>query len=304
MSSVVHPDDLMPHPDYVQLVPAHLLDPPAVHVLPGAVSHLQLRYADVLGWRPLRLDLHVPEGRGPHPVVVYVHGGSFLAGLPAHGPWTALPQQGIAVASVSYRLAGEAPFPQPVEDVRAAVRFVAHVGTRFGLDANRISLWGSSAGGYLAALAAVAGDLGRPIGCREHDATRCLGLPSVQVAAVLLHYPVTAPSKMADDAYDPSDTEAVSSFEAILDAFFVGPTIPVDVADHLGSGNTPPFMLIHGNADRRVGVGQSRRLRDSLSARGVPAELVEVEGADHMDPAFWSDEVVAAGIDFLRRHSG
>jgi hypothetical protein len=120
-----HPSELLPPQDYAAMAPRALTEPHAVAALPGALSHLDVAYATMIGRRPLRLDLHVSAGSpGPHPVVVYAHGGSFVGGIPALGPWTSLPAQGIAVASVAYRLAGEVPFPEPVEDIRAAIRWV------------------------------------------------------------------------------------------------------------------------------------------------------------------------------------
>jgi acetyl esterase/lipase len=91
-------------------------DPPAMRVLPATRSHLGIPFATVPRWRPVRLDLHVPDAQGPHPVVVYAHSGSWTGGIPDHGPWHTLPRRGIAVA---YRLAHEVRFPEPVEDLRA-----------------------------------------------------------------------------------------------------------------------------------------------------------------------------------------
>jgi acetyl esterase/lipase len=292
-----HPDDLMPHLDYAALVPGSLLDPPPVEVLPGTVSHLQVRYADVLGWRPLRLDLHVPASKAeqPFPAVVYVHGGSFLAGLPSMGPWTSLPRRGIAVACVSYRLSGEVAFPESVEDIRAAVRWLgAHAG-QYGVDADKIALWGSSAGGYLAAMAAVSGSnsLGRPVGPDDS---------AVNVSAVVTHYAVTAPDSLRDDAFCNSEEE-IAALEAIMRNFFDGSSaVPTSVADHLSDKvRVPPFLLMHGDADRRVGLGQSRRLQAALEAHGVQSELVVIPGADHGSPPFEAAETVDRVHDFLRR---
>src|SRR6201999_141620 len=82
-----HPSELLPPQDYAAMAPRALTEPHAVAALPGALSHLNLAYATMIGWRPLRLDLHVPAGSpGPHPVVVYAHGGSFVGGIPALGP--------------------------------------------------------------------------------------------------------------------------------------------------------------------------------------------------------------------------
>lgn len=291
-----HPDDLMPHLDYGELVPDALLEPPPQQLLPGAVSRLQIRYADVLGWRPLRLDLHLPRASvdAPAPTVVYVHGGSFLAGMPAMGPWTTLPGRGIAVASISYRLSGEVAFPEPVEDVRAALRWLSSHAGRFGIDAERIALWGSSAGAYLAALAAIGDDsLGRPVGDGEGHG---------KVSAVVTHYALTDPDRLREDAVDTGE-EGLAALGAIMSNFFDGSsTVPTAVSDHLRAGaRVPPFLLMHGDADRRVGLGQSRRLHAALKAGGVASELVVIPGGDHGSPEFEATETIDRVEQFLRR---
>ena len=163
-STAQHITDLVTHVDYRQFAPPALVEPRACEVLPGAVSYLDLPFASDAGWRPLRLDLHVPKRTEAAPVVVYAHAGSFLAGIKEMGPWHSLPGQGIAVASVEYRLSGEVQFPEPIEDVRAAIRWVRAHSDRFNLDASRVAGWGSSAGAYLMLMAALDGPSpgGRP----------------------------------------------------------------------------------------------------------------------------------------------
>jgi len=87
-----------------------------------------LVYSEMIGYRPLELDLHLPETDGLPPVVVYIHGGGWRRGsrrhpLPRLGPgfYDSLVAQGFAVATVDYRLSGEARFPAAVDDVRSAV---------------------------------------------------------------------------------------------------------------------------------------------------------------------------------------
>ena len=110
-STAQHITDLVPPVDYRQFAPPALVEPHPCEVLPGAVSYLDLPFASDAGWRPLRLDLHVPTGTETAPVVVYAHAGSFLAGIKEMGPWHSLPGQGIAVASTAYlaEKAGELP---------------------------------------------------------------------------------------------------------------------------------------------------------------------------------------------------
>ena len=88
-------------------------------------------YSEVPGYRPLELDLYLPPGDGPHPVIVHVHGGGWRRGtrrhpLPALGAdfYDRLAAQGFAVAAIDYRLSGEARFPAPLDDVRTAIGWV------------------------------------------------------------------------------------------------------------------------------------------------------------------------------------
>jgi acetyl esterase/lipase len=114
----------------------------------------------VLGYRPLELDLYVPQG-SEVPVVVYVHGGGWQRGSRRDPPpllaadfYDQIAAQGLAVAAVDYRLSGEARFPAPLEDVRTAVAWVRDNADAYGLDAGRVFLWGDSAGGHFAPRAA------------------------------------------------------------------------------------------------------------------------------------------------------
>jgi acetyl esterase/lipase len=164
----------------------------ALKIFDGAVSHLELPYATPPGFRPLVLDLHVPQPRDgiAVPVVVYVHGDGFFGGTREMGPWAFLLAAGYAVASVDYRLKGEARFPGPVHDLAAAVRWIRARAGDYGLDPDRVAGFGSSAGAYLVNAVALAGD--------DHpDLTGSLGPTpglSCRLAAVIA--PTSSPSTM------------------------------------------------------------------------------------------------------------
>jgi acetyl esterase/lipase len=123
-------------------------------------SHPALTYATHDGVA-LQGDLYLPKGAGPFPALVGVHGGGWQAGarnaFQHFGPYLA--ERGYALFAVSYRLAkkGRKTFPQAVHDVLAAIAFVRGKAGEFRLDPERIGLFGASAGGHLAALAALAG---------------------------------------------------------------------------------------------------------------------------------------------------
>lgn len=136
---------------------------------PNAVkARLGLIYAEPEGYRPLTLDLYLPPQQatrpaGGFPLVLYIHGGGWLGGTARRsGPFAdfpavlaALAARGYVVASVEYRLSGEAKFPAQVQDVKAVLRWLRSRAPEFGIDPRRAVAWGASAGAYLAALTAL-----------------------------------------------------------------------------------------------------------------------------------------------------
>ncbi|WP_329562709.1 alpha/beta hydrolase [Kitasatospora sp. NBC_01266] len=234
----------------------------------GGLVHEGLNYAVPPGFRPLLLDLHLPPrpaDGAPVPVVVWVHGGGFHSGdrrelpqtLPPGSLWAALTGAGIAVATVDYRLSGEARFPAQSADLAAALDFLRRHAAAFGLDTTRLAFWGESAGGTLAALAAFA-----------H--------PSA-VAALVLWYPNT-------DLLDRHPDRADSPEGLLLG----GPPRELAALAAQGSpvaqvpADPPPTLLVHGTADVTVSCAHSERLCELLLAAGGRAELRLVPGAAHL----------------------
>ncbi len=139
------------------------------------VGLTDLVYATLPGYRPLRLDLYREAGvDAPRPLVVVVHGGGWAHANPRVGAGfkdfpsvlAYLAQRGYVVASIEYRLSGEAPFPAQVEDLQAALGFLRSGAARFGIDPDRVALWGLSAGAQIAALHATR--------CRPADCVQAL----------------------------------------------------------------------------------------------------------------------------------
>jgi acetyl esterase/lipase len=138
--------------------------PASVTFANGVVGIPAIAYAQPLHFRPLTLDLYKPaKSNSALPLIVYVHGGAWVLGTPRGktvvGSWpailAALAARGYVVAAVSYRLDGEAHFPAAIQDVKAAIKFLRLNAGRYGIDPKRAAIWGPSAGGQLAALAAV-----------------------------------------------------------------------------------------------------------------------------------------------------
>ncbi len=124
----------------------------------SAVEMKTLAYA-TRGGQELLLDLYLPKDAvGPLPVIVFLHGGGWSGGTRTTGPdfRRFFAQDGFAMASIEYRLTPSVTFPSNVEDVKTAIRWLRANAAAHGLNPDRICLWGTSAGGHLAAVAALA----------------------------------------------------------------------------------------------------------------------------------------------------
>ncbi|MFI5938419.1 alpha/beta hydrolase fold domain-containing protein [Actinoplanes sp. NPDC051494] len=215
----------------------------------------------------LRLDILRPAApAGPRPLVVYVHGGGWHEGDRGAGmhPWLnpLLVAHGFVTASLTYTLSGEAHWPAPLDDVRAALRWLrAHAGDH-GADPARIGIWGHSAGAHLAATVAL-------------TATGADRVQAVALSAV--------PADLRGERLD-SGNEVARLMGPAGDLAEASPVCHVHAA-------APPFLIAHGTADAVVPVWQGERLRDTLVAAGAGVRWVPVDGAGHE----WADLPGPAG---------
>ena len=126
----------------------------------GGTTYKNVQYSDVS--ETDYLNLYVPDGDDPAPLIVLVHGGGFVLNdcesRQAQLFYQYFRDHGYACATVNYRLAQEAPFPAAVEDVKCAVRYLRANAEKYGYNADHIAIWGESAGGYLATMASVTTD--------------------------------------------------------------------------------------------------------------------------------------------------
>lgn len=262
--------------------------PPPTHYPPistqgvrGARSWTGLTYAFLGGFRPLTLDLHVPtQAPGPVPLVLWIHGGGWVEGDRRYVPlqwgqqtlFDTVVAAGMAVATVDYRLLAEAPFPAPVQDCFAALRYLRSYASELGLDGGRVGVWGESAGAQLTALIAFAGS--KPYADPHLVGDLGVGEGPVDAQAAVLFY---GPDRLDEFAAGDGGAPFLGSAAFGHDPAVLRAMAP---AEHV-HGAIPPTLLMHGDSDGVVGVGHSERLHAALLEAGVDSTLAITPGADH-----------------------
>ncbi|MFC4988267.1 MULTISPECIES: alpha/beta hydrolase [Saliphagus] len=262
--------------------------------------HDGITYADRDG-DELKLDLYVPPVEYP-PLVVYVHGGGWVAetreNVPEPERYAA--EWGVAIASVSYRLQ-EVPdgselsrmfdpsnptprgtFPDHFVDVKAGIRWLRAHADDYGYDAERVAAWGASAGGHLASLAGVVDDVLDLGDAYADDVTRTVAPgESGAIQAVVSWYGVSDVG-LAAEGGDGLMALLMGGSRAEYPERYEGASPVAHV-----TADSPPILLMHGREDEVVGVEQSRRFFDALAEAGVDAVSYELHGLNHV----WADDV-------------
>jgi acetyl esterase/lipase len=260
--------------------------------------HRDVVYARPDGFRPLALDLYLPAAPAAA-LCLYLHGGGWRLGSRRDGPGTArtwipsfferIAGMGLAVASIDYRLSGEAVFPAQYEDVRAAAEFLAAHRGEYGLPVCTV-VWGVSAGGHLGALhALLASGWGHAV-----SAAVCWYTPTDLDA---LSHDIVAAGASADRGAASREgmllggalDERIDLVRAASPVWAVSPA-------------APPFLFLHGTDDVAVPPRQSARLADALMAAGGRATVELIPGATHMFPELddaATHEVVHRSARFL-----
>jgi acetyl esterase/lipase len=243
----------------------------------------------------LKLDLYLPKTQGLHPLIVWIHGGAFRAGDKGEIFWTPLPSQterGYAVASINYRLSGQAAFPAPVQDARSAIRWLRANAGKYDIDAERIVVGGESAGGYIAAFLGTLGDISIfdrfPI-ANSKQSSRVQGVVDFFGPTDFLQMDAGIPKSCVKPmVHDVAD----SPESLLLRCDLQECPEKVKAADPITyvSKDDPPFLIFHGTEDCLVAPNQSQLLYDALTAAGVRASLHLLPGLSHADKRFISSE--------------
>lgn len=244
---------------------------------PGVTRKRNIEYARVER-KSLLLDLYTPKKQPAEklPVLIYIHGGSWLGGSKFFCPIGFMATGNVAIASINYRLSGEAKFPAQIHDCKGAVRWLRANAEKHHLDAERIGVFGVSAGGHLAALLATTTDLL----ALEGDVGGNLNHSS-RVRCVCAFYPPTELNQLVTDAYTRKNPDG-------LVARLIGGAVEKNIEKALAaspvtyaSSNSAPIFLMHGEKDTLVPASQSRLLYDALKKSGAEVQLEIIPGKGH-----------------------
>ena len=255
-------------------------------------------FAEVDG-QVLALDLYLPADVANPPLLVWVHGGGWSRGARKPVSTLAFVEDGYAMASVDYRLSGDAPFPAQVFDIKAAIRFLRAEAGAYGYDASRIAILGVSAGAHLAALAATTN--GDP---RLEGSVGDYLDQSSEVVAAVSYFGASDLTTILDQSTPFGLGIRVPGLEALLGgsideraelARLASPVFQVDAGD-------PPLLLLHGDQDPQMPINQSHELQGAYEALGLDVHFEVVHGAKHGGKQFFDAERTALVEAFLDRN--
>ncbi|HVW21759.1 MAG TPA: alpha/beta hydrolase [Opitutaceae bacterium] len=235
-----------------------------------AAAPVTVEYAHP-GGVSLKLDACVPDGAGPFPAVILIHGGGWNSGdrtggtrraliAPMEDPLTAA---GYAWFSIDYRLVPHATWPDPLDDVNAAIRWVkAHAG-EYRVDPSRIAISGESAGGHLALIAAVT------------------AAADTRPAAAVIFY---GPWDLTDQYHFHGDKMGAGMGGLFGSQVFDAPTVAklkaASPMTYVRPG-LPPILLVHGDKDVQVRYELDPVYQAKLRALGDTCDLITIHGGPH-----------------------
>lgn len=222
-------------------------------------------------------DLYRPDGAGPSPAVLLIHGGGWTG---TDGRWQMnriarkLVKRGYFVMNATYRLAPAYTYPAPVDDMREAIRWMRSHAKEQGIDPERIAAFGYSAGGYLAAMVGFT---------EEPDSIRAV--VSGGTPGDLSLYPG---GKLVPQFLGGTRQEIPERFREAS---------PVN---HI-SRRSPPTFVYHATDDKLVPVEHAWAMIHGLEKHRVRHEVCWIPGRDHVAAFLFPGESIDRALDFLDR---
>jgi acetyl esterase/lipase len=265
----------------------------------GILAVRDLNYAGTANWRQT-LDLYVPEKppSKPLPLVLFIHGGGWEQGSKNSCGiiFNLLADHAFIGASINYRLTNEGPHPAQIHDCKGAVRWLRAHAADYGIDKEKIAVFGISAGGHLVSLLGTSGE----VKAMEGDIGGHLEQSSRVSCVVNFCGPVdflTFGGK--GSAIDPENAHTA-----------VGKLIGGKVSEHTEAAKSaspvtyitkddPPFLHIHGTNDNLVPLDQPKEFDAALESAGISSTLLIGEGGGHV---FVSPELMTDIRTFLDKH--
>jgi acetyl esterase/lipase len=253
--------------------------PPQLTVPENVSIEREIEYAKS-GKVSLRLDMLRPKEPSATalPLVVFIHGGGWSGGDKVDGIYSLIPlvaTGNYVGVSVNYRLSQDAIWPAQIYDCKAAIRWLRTNAQKYGIDPERIGVWGMSAGGHLVNL------LGTTADVKELEGDMGSPGPSTRVSCVV-------------DFCGPTDFRTIEPEEKSVKPLLwqlLGGTVAEkpDAAKSASpmahvNKDCPPFLIVHGTRDKLVPFEQATTFCAALKAAGVDAKLITVEGGGHDGP--------------------
>lgn len=245
----------------------------------GYEVHRNLVYSKPAG-EELLLDAYVPDGSGPLPAILVVHGGAWKSGnkFQLSGYARALAQRGFAAFAINYRLAPKHKHPAQIEDCRAAVKWIRAHAKDYRVDPDRLGAVGYSAGAHLVTL------LGT-----ERDRTSETQVRAVVAGGTPIDFRVMDPdAKKLVGWLGGTRREIPKVYEA------VSPYLHVSADD-------PPIFFFHGDADELVDIRGAEEMVKALRKVGIPADLHVIKGGNHILAAM-NPEALEASWRFFEKN--
>ena len=241
----------------------------------------------------LTFDVHRPAQPNGAGVIAIVSGGwqssVEMSRLIVDGYLSPLlNEKGCTVFAVRHGSSPRYPMSAIVSDVRRAVRFIRQHAGEYGVDPNRIGVFGSSAGGQLALLLGTTADSGDP------SSSDAVLRESSRVAAVVAYFPPTDLSRWGTPR--------------IRQAFPAMRLTDAEAAEYspirFVSSGAAPSLIVHGDADSTVPMVEGETMHAALTKAGVPAAFIRIEGAGHGFEGANLERASAAMVQWFERHLG
>jgi len=234
--------------------------------------------------KKLLADVYIPEGKGPFPAVLVIHGGGWRSGDRAQVESIAerVAKRGYVAVNITYRLVPDALFPAPVLDVQQAIRWLRSHAADYQVDPSRVGAWGYSAGAHLAALV---GGLSPGDRLFAEDAR----LKAIVAGGTPSDLRKFHGGTLVPDFLGERWSEGSVAFRESSPSAYV-------------SADDPPVFLYHGTWDALVPLDQATDYKAELDAAGVKNELYLLRGLGHIAAFLLDGGAVQSGADFLDRN--